>query len=237
MLTISKYAHKYYFWFYFRKALFQIFFPIILALVSFYDWTAQSQTGHVYGHIYFYTSLILCTYAGMKYILEYIFSVCAEDIILKKVISIDQTIEQLIPESRSDMCEHFIIITKKIFKLRYSQYPLFTTITNLCWFLGIDSPILIPHDVVLKISNIKDINTVEDEDVLLHTTLTNLYYYHPRTYEVTLINDGDIAADSIPDIMNDSLVPTRVVTRIDKSICDIQKQIFNKQTEIDMPNV
>ena len=242
--AVSNFTHRYKFWFYFRKGLFQVLFPILLTFMTFCDFVKQSgqlQNGYAYYNLYFYTSLILFLYTGMNRILEFIFSLCSDDIIFKKEIDLTRTTPQLLLSSNltrehdtvSD--EHYIIIVKKIFKLRYSKSLFFTYVTTICWFLGIDSPILIPHDIAKKLGNIKNNLTLDNEDSIMQTTLTNLYSYHPRFYEVKPIMDDD--DDNLLDSLEDGLVPKRVITKMDKTICDMQKELFNKENDIDFPNV
>ena len=243
--SVSNFTHRYKFWFYFRKGLFQILFPILLAFMTFCDFVKQSGQSHnsyAYYYLYFYTSLILFLYSGMNRILEFIFSLCADDIIFKKEINLSHTTPQLLISSNlarehdGPSCEHYIIIVKKIFKLRYSKSLFFAYVTTICWFLGIDCPILIPNDIAKKLGNIKNNLTIDNEDSFMRTTLTNLYSYHPRFYEVTPIIDEDYD-ENLLDSLEDGLVPKRVITKMDKTICDMQKELFNKENDIDFPNV
>jgi hypothetical protein len=239
-ITVPNFSDQYKFWFYFRKALFQVFFPIALAFMSLCDFAVQSNNNdstHAYDNLYFYTLLILFLYTGMKQILEFIFTVCADDVVFKKEINLEQTTSQLllsINTSNSTQEGHFIIAIKKIFKLRYSKSPLFVHITKICWFLGIDCPILIPDNIISKLSNAKDDITLENEQEFLHTTLMNLYAYHPKLYEITPItenNDDEIA------LVPEGMVPKRVTTQIDKIICEMQNNLFGKENEFNVPNV
>jgi hypothetical protein len=240
-MTMPQFTHRYKFWFYFRKGLFQVFFPIFLTFLTFTDYVEQSgktNNGYAYNHLYFYTSVLLFFYTGLRYIFDFIFSICADDIILKKEIDLGRSTPQLLISTDSKNLEpenHFIIIVKKIFKLRYSKSPFFIYITKICWFLGIDSPIFIPENIVKKMGNIKNDLTPENEESSLHTTLMNLYSYHPRLYEVTPVIDTSDSGQL--DSLEEGLVPKHVITKIDKTICDIQKELFNKQTEINTPNV
>ncbi|XWV25167.1 hypothetical protein QJ856_gp0605 [Tupanvirus deep ocean] len=238
-IKIPNFVHRYKFWFYFRKGLFQVFFPILLAFMSFCDFVNQSgkeNNGYAYDHLYFYTSLILFMYTGMRYILEFIFAMSSDDIIFKKEINLNQTTPELLlsmnmTNSQTDL--HFMITIKKIFKLRYSNSPYFKYIDKACWFLGIDSPILIPENIVKRLGNLKENLTLDNEETFLHTTLLNLYAHHPRQYDVVPVDDGFNHASS----MEESLVPKRVITREDKTICDLQKELFNKQNDMLVPNV
>lgn len=238
-VSIPFFSDKYKFWFYFRKALFQVFFPIALAFMSLCDFAKhrnRDDEDHVYNNLYFYTLLTLFLYTGMKQFLEFIFTVCADDVVFKKEINLEQTTQLLlsINVSNSATDGHFFITIKKIFKLRYSKSPLFFYITKICWFLGIECPILIPDNIISKLGNVKDDITLENEQEFLHTTLMNLYAYHPKLYEITPVED---MSDEDLILQEDGMVPKRVITRIDKSICDMQNELFGKENEINAPNV
>lgn len=225
------------FGFYLRKALFQGFIPILLALLTFCDFikqTSSEYSGVAYKHLYFYTSLILFLYTQMKIILEFIFSTCSEDVMLKKQINLNKTTSQLLLsfDMTNSSNDHFIITIKKIFKLRYSHSKFFKHIDSLCWLIGIDSPILIPYTIIAKLSNIKHNITKEDEQAILHTTLSNLYEYHPNKY-----NSLSNQLNSNFNNERENLIPKIIVTQLDKSINNMQKKLFNIEDTITDPNV
>jgi len=233
-ITIPNINKDHVFWFNFRKAFFQVFLPILLALISFSDYVNQSgkSGSYAYNHLYFYTSFILLLYTGMKYILEYIFSVCSDNIVFRKKIDLEKTTNELVlPTNMSDNEQYFsVIIIKKIFKLRYSKMKFFEKVTRLCYFLGIDCPILIPDNVIRRLNNGCHVNA-ENEDIILYNTMNNIYDYQPTRREETIIEPSNI-----PEF-EEFLVPTRVITKLDKTICDIKKELFNRETDVGEPNV
>ena len=237
-INIPYFVHHHKFWFYFRKAIFQGFFPIFLALLTFSDFVKQTTTensGRAYNHLYFYTSLILFLYAQMKIILEFIFAICAEDVIFKKEVNLNKTTSQLLLSFDMDNVsnDHFIVTIKKIYKLRYSNYTFFRQVDKLCWFFGLDSPILIPQELISKLTNSKnniDEENDENEDALLHTTLLNLYAYHPEKYNSPTVQVGR-------NNEKQYLIPKMIITPVDKSINNMQRLLFNKETTIADPNV
>nr|QZX43187.1 hypothetical protein [Mimivirus sp.] len=119
---------------------------------------------------------------------------------------------------------HNIIIIKRIFKLIYSQYSLFQYINKLCWFMGIDSPILIPYNVAIKLGNINNDLTYKNQDAYLNVTLTNLYSYHPIKFNNTDYTDPIININN-SDLEN--LIPRTVITSMDKSINVLQQELFD----------
>lgn len=222
-VLIPHFSHERYLWFYCRKALFQVIMPILLALMSICDFVKKSNSKHdsVFGHLYFYTSSVLFLYVSMSYILKYIFSIFSEKIILRKEINLMNTVNDLILDNTSnDADELSFIISKRIFKARYSQSPVFQSISKLCWLLGIDSPILIPHEILLKLSNSKTI-TRENEQAILRTTLVNLCTYHPTKYNPIPSSDGETI----------NVSSECIVTPLDRTISDIQLDLFNKKIE------
>lgn len=224
-------------WFLFRKGIFQVFLPILLAFITFVNYVDQSgnDNSYAYHHLYFYTSLILFLYGSVSHILNFIFSICSDDVMFKKEISLDKTTTQLFLPSVTDLRSdnYFIIIIKKIFKLRYSNSQFFVYIDKVCWYLGIDSPILIPANVVNRLNKTKNISESENDDSILKMTLINLYNYHPTLYEVKPLVEIDDNTNTAT-IENTSLMPNKVITHVDRMICDLQKDLFNKDNEIDV---
>lgn len=240
-ITVAPRSRKY--WFYLRKGVFQVFFPILLGFMSFCDYFNHSENINqkTYNHLYFYTSLILLFYASARYILEFIFSMCSEEVIFKKEMNINHTVSDIfLSTNLSDVCDnHVMIITKKIFKIRYSQMPFFIYVDKICWFLGIDSPILISEEIINKLSNVRTQITDDNEEIILHSTLTNLSKYHPKQYNIVPVND---ASDTILDIEdniseNNFLLPRIIITKLDKSINEMQMDLFNRKSEAYEPNV
>ena len=238
-ITIPSFVHHSKFGFYFRKAFFQAFLPILLAFMSFCDFVNQigkENNGYSYNHLYFYTSFILFCYALAKYLLDYIFSVCADDIIFKKEINLAQTTPDLLLSLNlgDQSNDNFLIVIKKIFKIRFSNSIFFQYIIKSCDFLGIDCPILIPLEVVLRLTNQHGYN-LDNEDILLQTTLSNLYSYHPKKYDVVpRMDDDNMDQESL---LIENLVPKFIVSTLDKTISDIQKELFNRPNNIPAVNV
>ena len=237
----SKGSVKY--WLYVRKAIFQVFLPILLGLLTFTDFVSQTsnneQTG-AYNHLYFYTSLLLFIYTQINVILSYIFSTCSDDIMLKKEIDLSSSSLDLIYSfGRNQKNNNFIIVIKKIFKLRYSNSRLFKCIDNYCWIFGIDSPVFIPISVVVRLTSFKDNICKYNEEELLNTTLSELLTYDPK--KINSKNSGDASLSfsnpSLYDrgrsvIIGDSmqkepLLPTHVISEIDENISQMQQKIFN----------
>ena len=239
-IKIPAFISEYQFGFYSRKFIFQVFLPILLAFMTFCDFVSQSgkkNNSYAYSHLYFYTTFVLFLYACMKYILDYIFSVCADNIVFKKEVSLIRTTPDLLLSVNLDTQNgssnnHYFIIIKKIFKLRYSKSIFFKYIDKACLFLGIDSPILIPYEIAVKLANIKEEITKDNEDLFLQNTLANLHTYHPTKYNMVPIIDESNPADD-----NEALVPRVVISKLDKTISDMQKDIFNVHNDVEAVNV
>lgn len=225
------------FWFYFRKSIFQGILPIFLSVVAFIDFIHQtSLKTHSYDHIYFYLSFILFTYAQIKVALDFIFNVCSDEILLRKEIDLHKT-SLLLPFQHNDTNTHFIIVTKKVFKLRYSSSLFFKYIDKLCWFLGIDSPVLIPFEIVSKLGNVKETPTSENEEEILHVTLINLYDYNPPQYMYIrdITNTTNISNTKTDDMTETNhLLPSGIISSLDKSINDLKKEFFNMDIKVDV---
>lgn len=199
-VSIPIYPHRNRKWFFIRKGIFQIVLPSILALASFFDYLANNDDGTAYSNLYFYTTLVLITHASIKSGLEYIFDICSDITVFRKPVDLERTVPNIILVSDLEGGGNGIIVIKKIFKLRYSSWPSFVIITQVCWFLGLDCPILVPFELV------KDMNVIEDEELSLQTTLDRIYNFQPSTHVI----DG-----SIP-----------VILRSDQKICDVKRGLF-----------
>lgn len=206
--------------------------PVMLFIISFCGYANNQRTNNeeksIFHSIYFYTSLMLVFYACVKTILEYIFNVCADEVMFHKRVDLDQTVPSLemfidnVSESH-----HQMIVVRKIYKLRYSSFRAFEWIVKTCWFLGIDSPILIPQKVLDELSN--DSNPINlSEDAYLHLTLNNISQYRPQVYEVSPMTD--LESNSM-DVFSTAPEIKKVITHVDKSICDIQLELFNKSNQ------
>lgn len=239
-ITVPSFTHKHRFWFYFRKCIFQVFFPILLALMSYWDFVSQTDR-FAYHHLYFYTSFILFSYAGIRYVLDFIFSMSSDDVIFKKEINLDQTTPNLLLTCNMTNFsnEHNIIITKKIFKLRYSKSIFFRSIDKICWYLGIDSPLLIPFEIIAKLGSTKNELTSDNEEAMLYTTLTNLSVYSPKKYNTANISEDVMHGHLMdkPNSYHENLLPQIVISPLDLMITEMQKELFNRQSEIDRSNV
>lgn len=170
---------RYKFWFYFRKGVFQIFLPVLLGFISICDYLSQTDDApsKSYRHLYFYTLIILYLYASVKYMMEYIFSLCAEDVLFEKKLSLDKSSLSL--KTSFTNTKHKFITIRKIFKIRYSKSKLFYCASKLCWYLGLDCPILIPYEYVLKLAqseHIPDIDNCSEaiEKEIMYEILTNI---------------------------------------------------------------
>ena len=115
---------------------------------------------------------------------------------------------------------HFLVVTRKIFKLRYSSSKLFKYIDKYCWTLGIDSPILITYDIVARLTNLRNDISEDNEEELLHTTISNLLMYHPTKFNKINVN---ISSDQ----NTQPLLPTIVISKLDESISEVQQKLFN----------
>jgi hypothetical protein len=215
--------------YYFRKMIFQVILPIVLAIFSYLDYSYQiysepNSNNHIYLHLYFYTFTILLFYACIKYILEYIFSICSEDIIFKKEISLDKTINLQLYDYHLD--NHTMITIRKVFKIRFSKMKFFEKISAISWYIGLDCPIIIPSSIISKLTDNE--SNLNDES-LLHTTLSNIYHYQPRLYNISPVDNLD---------GNENLgVSRQVITKTDRNICQMQKELFGKEISIELEDI
>lgn len=227
-IDLTEFTHKYKFWFYFRKGIFQVILPLFLAFLSLIDFMNQANNKS-HSHLYFYTSFILLLYTGFKYVIQYAFDLCAETVIFKKEIIFDDTTSKSMIPSNSNF-HYDIPVIRKIFKLQYSKNKYFNYLSQICWFLGLDCPILIPHYLVNRIIGSTSISE-ENEETILYTTLNYLQTYQPQIYEVTPLTTNY----KLVNITNELIIPNHVITKSDKNICDIQYELFGKKNNLNMP--
>lgn len=157
-------------------------------------------------------------------ILEYIFSITSEQIIFKKEVNLNDSSSNIIVSEFSNLTDsHFLIVSKKIFKLRYSSYIYFRFISKLSWVIGLDCPILIPTEIITKMGSNENIVST-NEEAILQSTLMNLSNYHPTRYNVVCLQD-----DNTDNADIESLLPQVLISSMDKKINKIQIEIFEKE--------
>lgn len=235
-LKISKIVSQYKFWFYFRKLFFQGILPITLAFITLIDIAQNTNGTKRYRHIYIYTSIILFIYTSIKVILDWFFSVMADDVILKKDLT--NTITNTIPHYTINLSTLLttetlyvnnvpsIIVMRRIFKLRYSHRLSFAIINRFCWWMGIDSPLFISSAVIRRVSNYHLPINHRNEQEILHLTLHQLYHYRPYYYQI--IQNQESPNDYLGNNAS-PLLPQ--LTNTDKSIMMIQRDLFGIASE------
>lgn len=230
---VQKFLRHNKFWFYLRKAIFQGLLPVILAFITFIDVAKNGSTNNPnnksYSHLYFYTAFILFLYSTIKIVLEFIFAISSDNVIFRKEMNLTNTMSLNLANSISD--SHTIIVIRKIFKLRYSDNKLFILIDKLCLFMGMDSPVLIPLEIVQKFINTNesiDISNLSDnqtETELLHRTLDQLSSYQVTSYKNL---DHTLIPKQYPTFIESLRTPLiKVSVGLDQSIDVIQKDLFS----------
>jgi len=245
-IRVPNIVHRHKFWYYTRKALFQWILPaflIFLTFIDIVDRTNNDPHSKFYQHLYFYTSLILFIYSQLQIALKYIFSICADKIVFRKEISLSQTTpDLLLSMNLSDTSSgNSVIVTRKIFKLRYSDLRFFKYIDKICWFAGFDSPLLIPYEIVSKLtkdqsnSRKKLLITQKNEKEILNSTLNNLYTYHPTKYNIITNNytSTDIFSPEPIEYSTKETLLKKLPLDIDQSIHELQKEIYQMNDDND----
>lgn len=234
-IAIPNFTSHHKFWFIIRKCIFQGVLPSILALVTFYDFVANTDNTKPSSHTYFYTSMIIFAYTNIKIFLELIFDTCSETVIFKKELKLN--IGSLHLDSTDlTIKDKTIIIIKRIYKLRYCTSSIFNRVDNVCWALGIDSPILIPHNVINKIYDGQIPNvTKQNEQSMIYSMLDTLYKYEPQTDSITepdleSNHDTDTQTFTESDRTYNLLYGMNIMNTksdLDKSINKLQTRIFD----------
>lgn len=230
-LSIPNRAHRIQFWFNVRKALFQVILPAVLLTISFFSFTQHTGTDSksAWHYVYAYTWGLLLIYAIAKYTLEFIFSTCADDVMFRKKIDLERTTSEL-EFADGDIDSHQVIVIRKIYKLRYSGIIFFAWITKVCWYMGIDSPILIPLSVVTELNPQADLTQMDNESYM-HSTLANIRSYRPTVFEVSPIIDLELS--SSVNVFDPAYEPKRAIPKVAKAICDMKSEIFNEPTSLE----
>jgi hypothetical protein len=213
---MDEYFKRKRFWYYCRKCIFIMILPSILALFSLFDINYNDKNKNPYKNIYFYTTFILFIYAMIGYFITYINDVYAVDVLFSETKNKELVILKFEPNNNDVM---FIVI-KRVFRLRYAhnfRYTMFKYISKLCWIVGIDAPVLIPYDVIAKLSSCKDTITIKNENEILGKTINNLYTYNPswETYGLGV---------------EEQLLPHAIMSNLDRSIGEIQGELLQMRT-------
>lgn len=211
-----------------------------------------------YSHLFIYTSSMFFFYTQLKALLEYIFSISSDSVIFKKELGRDNTTPQLLSSfTTSSHSTHKIVLIKRVFKLKHSNSKFFIFIDKLCMVMGLDSPLLIPQNVVEKLANHRGDLSKVDENILMHETLANLYAYHPNKYSMVPLpnhnnnnnnnhNNNHSQLESHPNPTEASnLLPTDsysqsnqsnqpiIISKLDKTICDLQGSLYNRDMDLE----
>lgn len=221
-IKVPSFVHQYKFWFYLRKAVFQGIIPVLMVVLTVIDMllkTSSSNSGFA-----IFMTILLAMYGNFRIFLEFIFSISSDEVVFKKDIDLTKTTKDLLLSVNltNNSNNNYLIIIKKIFKLRYSGNKLFKYIDQTCWYLGIDCPILIPIDVVNLITNKNvDVTVLNEynEATQLEETLQDLYKYKHPVYE-----NVPTEQDNQDDLL---LSDTHTDTSSKQTIEHLRYQIFN----------
>jgi len=239
---ILKIGHHNMYWFNIRRVIFQVILPILLAIMTVFDYASQSGSmTFAYDHLYFYTAIIIFFHRSAILILKFIFDKSSIKIIFKKEIDSLSLPGQYnsfskphnnntsnIESNNIESNSFGIYIQKKIYKIRYTNNRLFRYMNETCWFLGIESPMLIPPMIISKLSNTREEVTEETEDAIFKMVLINLYNYNPKKYNVVPMIDDDII-DINENLFEENFVPKIIISDTDRIICQLQTELFGKQ--------
>jgi hypothetical protein len=204
------------FWFKIRKGIFQVLLPSILGFYTLFGYAQNSETG-TYSHLYFYTALILLTQTIFRHISEYIFDICSVSVIIKN------------SDTRPSNVQILNIV--RVFKTKYSSMKYLEKTVQVCNFLGIDSPIFIPYQVVEAFTMETDNKT--DEEIIT-STIDMIDNHKPVIYQA--VNLGLIDDQAPPHVHSMDRAPQRIITSLDASIKDLRFEIFgehNARSEIE----
>lgn len=215
---ISKAVKSKIFWFQFRRCIFQVILPILLILLSFFDFAKQSADANagakIYSHLYFYTSGILLFYTCIKYVLEYIFCVCSVEITCKKNVTSSSFGKQ----------KFHISEQKKIYKIKYSGWKIFVLIDKICVWLGIVSPLLLPLPMILTLGNINEIDDDDEDCTLFSKVITNLSLYDSTIYDTSNIIEE--CRKKMDSPLEYALIPKSELSSSDQEIYNYQQELF-----------
>lgn len=135
--------------FWIRKAIFQGVIPIVLQLVTLFDF--YIGTGVYYERLYFYTALMIGFYKCVAMGLEILFSVASEQVIFSKPLNLHETtIMTALSQHFNEQVKHEIAVVCRVFKIRYSGSRIIQWVSALCWWLGMDCPVFLSEEAVQK---------------------------------------------------------------------------------------
>jgi hypothetical protein len=148
--------------FYFRKFIFLFIIPALLAIWSLINYATNDD---VLSHAYFYTTGLLCIITGIRKILEHIFEACSETYYIDDY-------------GKTSIFYNYRKIT--ILFPKYSKTPFFHWCTDFCWYIGMNSPLIIPHGLIVHCRNNNSIY-LSDERLIINQILEYLHNWETTT--------------------------------------------------------
>lgn len=154
------------FWFYIRKAIFQGVIPICLKMITVFDFYRNSDEEAYYRQLYFYTAVLIAIHSCCGLALDPIFSIGSEQIVFRKPVDLTQTTDPLMMSVQMNApSQNEVIVVRRVFKPRYSKSKILKWITQFCWILGLDCPVLLSLEEINEFQPPQDLYQQEQSQM------------------------------------------------------------------------
>lgn len=164
------------FWFYIRKSIFQGLIPIILKMITVFDFYRNASETYYY-QLYFYTAVLIAFHSCIGIALDPLFSICSEHVVYRKPIDLSRTTDPLIFSMQMNAHpQNEVIVVRRVFKPRYCKYRMLKWIAKMCWVLGMDCPILLTEEEVEEFQLPPEVENYQpSKDSILPSDPVNFY--------------------------------------------------------------
>lgn len=170
----------------FNRFLLYIVLPILFSFFYLPDWR--------------WDLCVILVVTNLKIILNYLFSNCSQEIAIKTSNN----------QATVSVCETTVMMTVRIYKLRFSQWRSFAIISELCQTLGIDAPVYIPAWMIRQILPHHVRIGPRTEGEVLRRFIEGLYVYKFQISGMPcFISEADIAVNAIKkQLFRDIIIAT-----------------------------
>lgn len=203
------------FWFNFRKVFFQIILPKGLIPIIILNYLVNFGFFQKINEIII-VSLILFT-CFFKF-LKYFFEITSQKILIKRRCRSEKTSIFVMDIGTSNI--FYVTDLINVFHLKYSDSSIIRLIKSVGIFFGMNTPIIIPVEVVKRLGFIIENN--KNDITTLENLISNIYNYQTYEFDHMQISDDN----ELNDI--ESLIPKQFVSPIDSKIISIKKELLGK---------
>jgi hypothetical protein len=203
------------FWFNFRKIFFQIILAKGLIPIIILDYLVNFSLFQKINGIIIFSLILFISFCKF---LKYFFEITSQRILIKRRCRSEKTSIVVMDIGTSNI--FYVTDLINVFHLKYSDSSLIRLAKSIGTFVGINTPIIIPVEVVTRLGFIIENNN--NDIATLENIISNLHNYQPYDFDHVRISDDN----EFNDI--ESLIPKQFISPIDSKIISIKKDLFGK---------